>query len=806
VAAAGDRVGPYLLLAPIGRGAMGEVWRARDERLDRLVAVKLMTGAFPEAGERRTRALREAKAAAAVPHPNVVTLYDVHADGDELALVMELVEGRALSERLREGGPLAVDDAIATLVGIADALVAAHARGILHRDIKAANVMLTAGGVKVLDFGLAKLRVGPPDAAPARPPARPGGAVALDATMPSEPARPSRTLAAVSASDATLAGTLLGTPSYLAPEQLAGAAPDERTEVFALGIVAYEVARGRSPYAATTLDALFAEIERGAALDLDGVWPPLAAVIRRATAPARDERFPTMVALRDALAGLARRRRRPSRWLAIAGIVAALGLAAIGLTARPRAPAATPAAPSLGPADHLVARALEEYDLFYGDKAAASLRGALRLAPDHPRALAYLILFDAAGARRDELGARASARVAATTGRDRHLLAAAAALATRGPAAARDELPAAAAARDRELGFWRAELAYRARRYDLAEVEFRALLAADDPTFRGRIYDHQSAVLLHADRPEEALAIGRAYAAAFPAEADAIGVLATTLAAAGRLDEALAAARDAVALNEGEDTLAGLGKVHARRGEFGPARDAYRRSLERAPPARRPLRRAALALIEWQRRDEAAAVTAVAPCFPGGEDAAIAERGPCLFVGALLDDARVPAALAELAALDAAGTPLHPAYGFPEALAAILEVKRAHWDGGCVQPRAPGPRAPPPRAAELAARLVGVRDFYAEYHLPFVHDLARCERIALLARAGDPTWRAELTAALTTRPDPTPLAILAAELAPPAERAAARARVEATAAAWPALERTSRLAARLGEARAAVAR
>ena len=155
----GDLVGPYRFVSALGKGAMGEVWRARDERLDRYVALKILPADLAGDVERRARMLREARAAAAIRHPNVVTLFDIVAHHGDDILVMELVEGRTLAETLRKDGPPTLATALAWIEGIADALAAAHGRGILHRDIKAANVMVTAeGGVKVLDFGLAKVR------------------------------------------------------------------------------------------------------------------------------------------------------------------------------------------------------------------------------------------------------------------------------------------------------------------------------------------------------------------------------------------------------------------------------------------------------------------------------------------------------------------------------------------------------------------------------------------------------------------------------------------------------------------------
>src|SRR4051812_38013369 len=233
----GELIGPYRLISLLGKGAMGEVWRARDERLDRYVALKVLPAGYAGDVERRARMLREARAAAAIRHARVVTLFDIVSHAGDDILVMELVEGRTLSETLRQDGPPALEVALGWIEGVADALVAAHGRGILHRDIKAANIMVTPDGVKVLDFGLAKLG----DAAPA--PAitarmRPSRArIALDQTMPSGPGDDAST----GAVDRTLpsglevesyrthVGQLLGTPLYMAPEQLGGAPPDARS-------------------------------------------------------------------------------------------------------------------------------------------------------------------------------------------------------------------------------------------------------------------------------------------------------------------------------------------------------------------------------------------------------------------------------------------------------------------------------------------------------------------------------------------------------------------------------------------------
>src|SRR5687767_3817760 len=153
----GDRIGRYEILAPIGAGSMGEVYRARDSQLDRSVAIKILTASRHATTMQLERFQREARAVARINHPHICTIHDVGEVDGVPFLVMELLEGETLAERL-EGGPLPVDGALAFAGEIAAALDAAHKKGVVHRDLKPSNVMLAAGGVKLLDFGLAKLR------------------------------------------------------------------------------------------------------------------------------------------------------------------------------------------------------------------------------------------------------------------------------------------------------------------------------------------------------------------------------------------------------------------------------------------------------------------------------------------------------------------------------------------------------------------------------------------------------------------------------------------------------------------------
>ncbi|MDB4963262.1 MAG: pknB 20 [Myxococcales bacterium] len=755
---AGDLVGPYRLISELGKGAMGEVWRARDERLDRYVALKVLPADSAGDIERRARMLREARAAAAIRHPNVVTLFDIVSQGGDDILVMELVEGRTLSETLRKDGAPSLEVALRWIEEVADALVAAHARGILHRDIKAANIMVAPDGIKVLDFGLAKLRndEAPPATSVERiAPSSSLTRVALDATMPSEPNRAAaiaetRPSSAEIESYQTHAGSLLGTPLYMAPEQIAGDPPDERSEVFSVGVLAHEILAGKPPYSATTMDALFLQITKDPPPELPKIPDSVVAIVERALEKEPATRWPTMLALRDAIAAERTRRFAPParRWpLAVAAAVLVVGAGA-GIWAW-RSQRSVPAAPSR-PGDEYVKRALEEYDVFYGDKALSSLRAALAVAPEHPRANAYVILFGGAS-EQDRARAAEAARRARDTApagsKDRLLLDAAIALVEHGAARARSVLGPANA--ERELAFWAAELDYRAGNYATARDEYKALLAQPAPQLRGRIYDHYSSVLLYVDEPTEALRIGTLYRDAFPGEADAVAVHATTLAAAGKLPEAITAAEEALRLAEGEDTFAGLGKVLALSGDRTRAKEMYQRSLDRAGAGRRPIRRAALGLLQWLDGDPAARAT-VTPCLAGGADANAPERGACLFVAGVVDPSLAEQAATELAALAATATPAKPAYGAPAALAMLVRARATFFGGACLVPAAPADSevlTEPTLTAAYSAPL----DFYAAYHVPFFATWAVCERAALLAANGDRAGAGALLRSVGTR-------------------------------------------------------
>src|SRR6187200_2284728 len=230
---AGTRLGPYEVLALIGAGGMGEVYRGRDTRLDRKVAVKVLAPGLASDAEFRARFAHEAKAISALNHPHICGLFDIGRDHDTEYLVLELLEGETLAARI-ERGPLPLAQVLRFGIEIADALQAAHQRGIVHRDLKPANIMLTAAGTKLLDFGLAKHTVGAA-----------GQALSMLATAPGT---------------GTAQGTIIGTLQYMAPEQVQGAPADARTDIFALGTILYEMATGRRAFEATTQASLIAKI------------------------------------------------------------------------------------------------------------------------------------------------------------------------------------------------------------------------------------------------------------------------------------------------------------------------------------------------------------------------------------------------------------------------------------------------------------------------------------------------------------------------------------------------------------------
>jgi len=250
----GDRLGRYEILSSIGAGGMGEVWRARDTELGREVAIKVLPPQVADSPDRRKRFEREARATAALNHPNLLTVHDVGIDHDQPYIVTELLEGETLRRVLRHGPPPPVS-AVAWSLGIANGLAAAHSRNVVHRDLKPDNVFLTTDNrVKILDFGLAKI-------------------------LETEIADKDETAAL---SSDTAAGTLLGTMGYMAPEQLRGDPVDTRTDVFAFGCVLYEMLSGRRPFAGgSSADYVSAALRDDPAPLDDALSLGLRAIVRR---------------------------------------------------------------------------------------------------------------------------------------------------------------------------------------------------------------------------------------------------------------------------------------------------------------------------------------------------------------------------------------------------------------------------------------------------------------------------------------------------------------------------------------------
>jgi len=221
--ASGTRLGPYEIQAAIGAGGMGEIYRARDTRLGRTVAIKVLPAGVASDPERRRRFEQEARAASALNHPHICVLHDIGREGDVDYLVMEHLEGESLAARLAKGA-LPADRALQVGIQIADALAAAHKQGIVHRDLKPGNIVLTKTGAKLLDFGLAKLKAPGPSEGVA------------ESSLQTE------------ASPATEPGTVFGTLPYMAPEQLEGRDADARSDLFAFGAVLYEMLAGRRAF------------------------------------------------------------------------------------------------------------------------------------------------------------------------------------------------------------------------------------------------------------------------------------------------------------------------------------------------------------------------------------------------------------------------------------------------------------------------------------------------------------------------------------------------------------------------------
>ena len=318
--AAGSRLGPYEVLAPAGAGGMGEVYKARDTRLERTVAVKVLPEHLSSSSEVRQRFEREAKTISQLSHPHICAIYDVgNQDGVEY-LVMEFLEGETLAGRLARG-PLPLEQVLRFGIEIADALDRAHRQGIVHRDLKPGNVMLTKSGVKLLDFGLAK------------------------AVAPAGPASALTSLPTMAGANLTQEGTILGTFQYMAPEQLEGKEADVRTDIFAFGAVLYEMAAGKKAFSGASQASLIAAIlerEPAPVSAIQPMTPPaLDRVVKTCLAKDPEDRFQTAhdvklqlqwIAEGGSQAGVAapvavRRRNRERLWMSAAVLFALLAAA-----------------------------------------------------------------------------------------------------------------------------------------------------------------------------------------------------------------------------------------------------------------------------------------------------------------------------------------------------------------------------------------------------------------------------------------------------------------------------------------------
>jgi eukaryotic-like serine/threonine-protein kinase len=266
--AVGAKLGPYEILSALGTGGMGEVYKARDTRLERTVAVKVLPSHLSSSPEARQRFEREAKTISQLSHSHICALYDVGREGETEYLVMEFLEGETLTERLAKGA-LPLDQTLRFGVEIADALDKAHRQGIVHRDLKPGNVMLTKSGVKLLDFGLAK-------------------AMAPSATQGSLTALPTQ-------QGLTQEGTILGTFQYMAPEQLEGREADARTDIFTLGAVLYEMATGRKAFSGASQASLISSIMKEDPAPISTIQPmtppALDRVVRTCLAKDPEERW-----------------------------------------------------------------------------------------------------------------------------------------------------------------------------------------------------------------------------------------------------------------------------------------------------------------------------------------------------------------------------------------------------------------------------------------------------------------------------------------------------------------------------------
>src|ERR1700694_5585142 len=280
----GKRLGPYEILSSIGAGGMGEVYRAKDTRLGRIVAIKVLPPHLADSCELRARFEREARTIASLNHPHICTLYDVgHQDGTNY-LVMEYLEGETLAQRLVKG-PLTLDQVLQYSIVLDDALDKANRTGVTHRDLKHGNIMLTKSGTKLLDFGLAKLKQE----------VTPANVQLSQLPTANEPL--------------TAQGTIVGTLQYMAPEQLEGKEVDARTDIFAFGALVYEMATGKRAFEGKSQASVISAIMSSnppPMSSLQPMTPPaLDRVVKKCLQKDRDDRWQTARDVADELKWIA---------------------------------------------------------------------------------------------------------------------------------------------------------------------------------------------------------------------------------------------------------------------------------------------------------------------------------------------------------------------------------------------------------------------------------------------------------------------------------------------------------------------
>ncbi|MBK6404049.1 MAG: tetratricopeptide repeat protein [Holophagales bacterium] len=570
---AGTKLGPYVILAPLGSGGMGEVYRATDSRLGREVAVKVLTR---DAGSpvRRERFLREAQAASALNHPGIVTVHDVGREQGVDFIVMERVEGRTLRGIL-DAGPVPVDEALGYARQAAAALAVAHAAGIVHRDLKPQNLMVTPGGqLKVLDFGLACVESG-----------------VVDSIGPTK-------------ERLTEFGTVVGTPGYMSPEQIEGKPVDVRTDVFSLGIVLYEMLTGKAPFGGSSAAAVLYEIVHRVPEPAVRLRPGLGrhvtdvldAMLRKDPAQRLADGGEVLAALTGAPLR-SRTERRGLAWAVAAAAAVLLGcVVVVGLVWRARHPSSpevrTAAAPAPGNAYD---RYLEGLELVKRWDKGTNLDDAIRLfreaaAEDPSFALAFARLADAERIKYaltrdrtwlDAAGRSADEAVRLNPGLAPVQVALGRIHGMRGSndlAFAAFERALAIDANDPEANQAIARQYERLGRLEDAEASYRKALSLDPENLS--ILDAFANFLFRQGRFEEAVREWRAVIRLAPDNAAALVNLGSALSETGRFAEAITLYERAVSLKPSTMAYSNLGTAYSRAERYPEAAAAYRKALE----------------------------------------------------------------------------------------------------------------------------------------------------------------------------------------------------------------------------------